>query len=782
MLRILPPVPLIINWPLVGALAVFVTLLGGLSRPAAVRRYAFLCLFLLILLGLRNQRFHRLQQAGDHQLPEKEYGDLSGTVCSQIRFGQETGTVFTILTQELHYHRKKITLPLKIQVRLAKGPLPPGLARGARITLSAELSPLRSPNNFRLPDQSLKYMAQGIDYLASCKSALLVRVDRAAPWPWRLLHSWRETLNRSIDTLPLDPDNHRLAAPLFKAVFLGTGFQGDADIHHQFTISGSLHLLAISGTHIALMVAFSSLLFFWAPSSLRRSFIAAAILLYLLTAAAPVSAQRAAIIAWAWLWASHRKRQMKPDHILGLSACLDLAVNPFIVFSAAFVLTYAICFALTYHARSLALLRGQKGGRRLAGWAGALLKTQVLALLASAPLTLHLFNQCSLNALPAGMVLIPLFALLMPISLLSLIAYTLLPATFFVSTLLLTPLLSLLRGLLHVFTYGEFLLIYRQSPPFWLLTVYLGALYLLAQKEIKKTGKGLLSIFLLSSLAFILFPDRPHRPPHPEIHVPDFGQGELHALVFPSGKSLLIDCGGSPFSDQRFDTAAVAAYLLNNRIHPQWIAISHFHADHCGTLPGLLRIFSPKTIFYSEKPRNNAFFTKAQAAGRNGLRWLPVSRGFRLSLDDTALTWLFPSEFIQNKGGSRNEHSQVIRMDSRGFSMLFCGDIGSEEEQQLIRCCRESLPCTILKVAHHGSRSASSWSFLNAVSPRLGIIHCARHNPFNFPHAEVRRRCREMQIPTWYSWQGGIIISALPGGPGLKSASGMLVAGLSMRE
>lgn len=758
----LPLSPLLQNPSLFYALTILLCLLSWpKSRSKRLRELSLLCLFLLTLIGLRDARLHRIQTTRQLDIPEKGYVDLHGTIARQVQNRTDKGVIFLLSARSVDFRGQSRSLNGVYQVRLSCDHPPDGLVKGAEISLSAELTGLQPRYHFNLPDPARQVLAKGIDGYAFCKSPRLLDIKKPAPVWWTLWQNWRTHLNQTIEHLPFSNELGTLARPLFKSVFLGTPFQGDPLVSKQFMISGSLHLLAISGTHIALVTTACLLLFSWAPVSLRRLLCAIVILFYLLQAAAPISAQRAALVAWVWLWAAQRKRAIHMPHILGLAGCLDLLFNPFIVHSPSFLLTYIICFSLAWWSEWIGFTRGDPVSKK--GWARprVLLKTQLIATTTSTPLTLHLFNQTALAGLPAGLLLIPLFSLLLPLAAFSLLLFMIEPASFILTRWFLEPVLSLLNWLLRLFSHGEVLLFYRQAPSFWLISVCLG-LFLLAGAAVQARWLRRLALGgVLLLLVYWLLPDTPFRPQNTEIIIPDIGQGEMQALVFPSGRSLLIDCGGAPMGDQRFVTRQIIAWLLNNRIHPEWIALSHFHADHCGSLPELLPIFKPQQIFISEQPRQNPLYVDARKAGSAATTWVTVAAPFHIDIDDASLTWLYPLHISPPETETRNGHSQVILLKSEAGSMLFCGDIGIEEEKILVEKYGASLKADILKVPHHGSRFSSSLPFIQAVSPRLAIFHCDRRNVYSFPHVTILSRYRELGIQDRCTWQGDLVL----GGP-----------------
>jgi competence protein ComEC len=87
-----------------------------------------------------------------------------------------------------------------------------------------------------------------------------------------------------------------------------------------------------------------------------------------------------------------------------------------------------------------------------------------------------------------------------------------------------------------------------------------------------------------------------------------------------------------------------------------------------------------------------------------------------------------------------NVGSLVLRASLPGYVLLLTGDMEILEEQYLLRYVPDLLRADVLKVAHHGSKTASSTSFLNAVKPALAIFSVGEKNRYGHPHPEVLKR------------------------------------------
>ena len=96
-----------------------------------------------------------------------------------------------------------------------------------------------------------------------------------------------------------------------------------------------------------------------------------------------------------------------------------------------------------------------------------------------------------------------------------------------------------------------------------------------------------------------------------------------------------------------------------------------------------------------------------------------------------------------------NEQSLILLFHANGKRCLFTGDAGTESEEKLLselnapghETERAALSeIYLLKVGHHGSRSASSEDFLELLSPECALISCGRGNSYGHPHAEAMER------------------------------------------
>jgi competence protein ComEC len=111
---------------------------------------------------------------------------------------------------------------------------------------------------------------------------------------------------------------------------------------------------------------------------------------------------------------------------------------------------------------------------------------------------------------------------------------------------------------------------------------------------------------------------------------------------------------------------------------------------------------------------------------------------------------------------AENDQSSVIKLEGRGVSILFTGDISNEAEEDISHL-GSHLKSSLLKVPHHGSRKSLSEMFLYHVSPQIAVISAGRNNMFGHPHADTLER---LSRSTVYSTNrdGAVSITEMPDG------------------
>jgi beta-lactamase superfamily II metal-dependent hydrolase len=219
-------------------------------------------------------------------------------------------------------------------------------------------------------------------------------------------------------------------------------------------------------------------------------------------------------------------------------------------------------------------------------------------------------------------------------------------------------------------------------------------------------------------------------PPVLRVDFIDVGQGDAALVTSPAGKTVLID--GGPAHHAPALTAFLAAHV---RGPLDLILLSHRHEDHLGGLPAVVR--STGTRLFLDAPAAHAgpdYATLMRELDARGTPARQAIRGRRIDLGGGAVITLLgpPDPPITGSRSDVNANSVVARLTYGAVSILFAGDAESPTETWLLGSGQD-LRADVLKVAHHGSRYASSVRFLRAVQPRVAVISAGAGNEYGHP-------------------------------------------------
>jgi len=220
----------------------------------------------------------------------------------------------------------------------------------------------------------------------------------------------------------------------------------------------------------------------------------------------------------------------------------------------------------------------------------------------------------------------------------------------------------------------------------------------------------------------------------------DVGQGDGFVLRTAAGVTVVVDAGTGSGGK------AIASYLRRQQITAvDLLILTHPHADHIGGVPHILKAAAVAGAWVSGYAGTTR--TQAKVLAEFEKRGVPVTavrRGNKATLDGgVELTVLAPEDpLIQNSRSDANANSVVLWMKHGEIDFLLTGDAESETESRILDVLRGRPPpeFEVLKVAHHGSRHASSKTFLARVRPQIALISCGLNNRYNHPHPDTLKR------------------------------------------
>ena len=238
-----------------------------------------------------------------------------------------------------------------------------------------------------------------------------------------------------------------------------------------------------------------------------------------------------------------------------------------------------------------------------------------------------------------------------------------------------------------------------------------------------------------------------------EVHYIDVGQGS--ATLLKSGShAMLIDTGDS---DQG---TKIQLYLTKQGVENlDYLVLTHPDADHIGGAPVIITKFGIGQLFLSNYEKDNKTTQKVRDAMQyKGLTASDYQAGDTFALGNASFTILGPAKEYADS----NNASIVIMVQNGNNRFLFTGDCEAEAEADLIASGAD-LSADVYLAGHHGSDTASSQAFMDAVSPTYAVISCGEGNSYGHPHAEVLNRFRSMGIQVFRTDEQGSVVAESDG-------------------
>ncbi len=232
------------------------------------------------------------------------------------------------------------------------------------------------------------------------------------------------------------------------------------------------------------------------------------------------------------------------------------------------------------------------------------------------------------------------------------------------------------------------------------------------------------------------------------IHFVDVGQGDCTFIETPSKKSILIDGGGSTYSDVGKNT--LLPYILDRGYTKiDVMFISHFDSDHFLGLLTVMENIKVKQVIISRQRENSENYKRfLEVAKKKNINIKVVKKGDRVSIEENLyFDIIWPNNNLEISENALNNNAIVAKFCYGNFSMLYTGDIEEKAEKAILNEYAhieheggKSLKSMVLKVAHHGSKTSSTEDFINAVSPRVALIGVGKDNNFGHPNEDVLKR------------------------------------------
>jgi competence protein ComEC len=643
---------------------------------------------------------------------------------------------------------------------------------GDRIRVQAKL---RAPGGSLNPggfDYGAYIERQGIDATATVTGSGAVEVVESGRenlrWIlWNQFDRWRGAIRLAAIRSLSQP-----ALGLYLGVIIGERGYLDQELRDQFMVTGTVHLLSISGSHLGLVAILTfvavrrTILLLpsaWLLALSRKMtptrMAALATVLPVTTYACLAGAELATVRSLAMIlvamitkWLGYEQRMF---HALAVAAIGILLYDPQAIYDISFQLSFlSVCAIAWWLARPVASREQEQPPMRsvfskVMLWGRDAMVMSAVVTLVTIPLVAFYFNQLPWLGLFTNVVAVPVMgALLVPVGLVAALWHSAVGVEGL-------PLAGTLQWSIDRFVEG---LNYAASVPGgeWHLAspslITMLMFYVCLATVWLRSGRGrwrwMVSAGLLLLLSWWIWSPR-LLPDGNRFRVTflDVSQGDSAVLELPDGQVVLID-GGATY--ERFDMGrgVVAPYLWNRGITTiDHVIATHPQLDHVGGLAWVVRHFTVRNFWGTGDRREESFYRRLQQAlAHQGLREQVARAGEDLLASESCrLRVLNPPEATgaqelplgrRTEGRVLNNRSIVTELICGSHRILFTADV----EQEVLLRMTQSLQqgrVDVVKVPHHGAASSLQQDWLKSLQPSYAVISVGRNNPYGHPAPSV---------------------------------------------
>ena len=485
-----------------------------------------------------------------------------------------------------------------------------------------------------------------------------------------------------------------------------------SDEYNVYQNNGTSHLLAVSGTHITVILLVLSF-FLKKLKEIPKLIIISLILLFF----AFITNNAPAVNRAIYFFIINRinklgNLKLSNIQVLFITAFILLLLDPFTIYDLGFIYSFCISLGIMFYSDKL------NGNLFI-----ATLKVSIIAFLFSLPISSYINYEINISSILINLIFVPWISyVVFPIAIITFIFP------------LFNPILSILLSITNVLNnIGEFISIFINIPKMPLVVAIILFILFLLMKNNKKYLYIILIILGLIKLSPLINSSY-------EVYFLDINQGDSIVVITPHKKDVvMIDTGGKiTYEVDAWKKSNKTYNLSDNTIKflkskgittIDYLITTHGDYDHIGEAINIVNKIKVKNVIFNNDSYNDLELELINVLDDKDIKYYQNIK----TLNITNNTIYFLNDNLYD---NENDNSNILYFSIYNKKFLFMGDASIDVEEDLIKKYNlENI--TVLKVGHHGSKTSSSKNFIDYINPLLSIISVGRNNRYNHPNMEV---------------------------------------------
>ena len=528
----------------------------------------------------------------------------------------------------------------------------------------------------------------------------------------------------------------RDTAVFMKSLMLGdkTDLYRDLPLYHAVSRAGLMHVMAVSGMHVAFLVGFLQFLFGNRKSSAVLCILM--IWLFVLVTGASPSAVRSGVMQSLLLMAPVLRRENDPVTSLSAALGLILIQNPCSAASVSLQLSFAAMAGILCFGEGIRDLLLGKTERR--DWLTRSLTATAASSLAVLPFSIPLmalhFGYVSVLSPLSNLLCLPVVSACFVAGYVACLLATFVPWLGTVLAWLISwgvRYVVLIARLLSGLPYAA---VYLQGiwPWLWVTVTYL--VFIAAHYGGRTYIGKLLFPAVISALTLVIALNaaRINSRQQDLITVHDVGQGQCISIL-SEDQTLVIDCGG--LNTLHDPGESLGAYLkARGRTTVDLLILTHLDSDHVNGVADLAemleirKILLPPLVDTIELPED-----LNRCIEGHGIETVEVTRDLSLNAGNLGVRVFAP---VSDKDS--NDSGLFVLASVGDYDLLVTGDASARTEEVFLDT-HPLRDVELLIVGHHGSRYASSAALLRSIGADTAIVSVG-YNNYGQPDQETLER------------------------------------------